>query len=161
MAEWTRTTSRGSRWWWDRAIDPYAGGAAPHATFEAHLERLADPRRTSMDNLTQYLEQNRDRFVEDLKTALRIPSISAQPEHKGDMLRCAEHFAAELRKLGMTRVEVVKTAGHPIVYGEWLGAPGKPTALLYGHYDGQPPDPLELWKSPPFEPVVRDGKLYA
>jgi acetylornithine deacetylase/succinyl-diaminopimelate desuccinylase-like protein len=114
-----------------------------------------------MDNLTQYLEQNRDRFVEDLKTALRIPSISAQPEHKGDMLKCAEHFAAELRKIGMTRVEVVKTAGHPIVYAEWLGAPGKPTALLYGHYDVQPPDPLELWKSPPFEPVVRDGKLYA
>ncbi len=114
-----------------------------------------------MDTLTQYLEQNQDRFVEDLKTALRIPSISAQPEHKADMLRCAEHFAAELKKLGMTRAEVVKTAGHPIVYGEWLGAPGKPTALLYGHYDVQPPDPLELWKSKPFEPVVRDGKLYA
>ena len=114
-----------------------------------------------MDTLTQYLEQNRDRFVEDLKTALRIPSISAQPEHKADMLKCAEHFAAELKKLGMTRVEVVKTAGHPIVYAEWLGAPGKPTALLYGHYDVQPPEPLELWKSPPFDPVVRDGKLYA
>jgi acetylornithine deacetylase/succinyl-diaminopimelate desuccinylase-like protein len=114
-----------------------------------------------MDTLTQYLEQNQDRFVEDLKAALRIPSISAQPEHKADMLRCAEHFAAELRKLGMTRVEVVKTAGHPIVYAEWLGAPGKPTALLYGHYDVQPPEPLELWTTKPFEPVVRDGKLYA
>jgi acetylornithine deacetylase/succinyl-diaminopimelate desuccinylase-like protein len=114
-----------------------------------------------MDPITQYLEQNRDRFVEDLKAALRIPSISAQPEHKADMLRCAEHVAAELRRIGLTRAEVVRTAGHPIVYGEWLGAPGKPTALLYGHYDVQPPEPMELWKSPPFEPVVRDGKLYA
>ena len=114
-----------------------------------------------MDALTQYLEQNRDRFVEDLKAALRIPSVSAQPEHRDDMLRCAEHLAAELRSLGMTRVEVVKTAGHPIVYAEWLGAPGKPVALLYGHYDVQPPEPLGLWASPPFEPVVRDGKLYA
>jgi len=114
-----------------------------------------------MDALTQYLERHRDRFVEDLKAALRIPSVSAQPEHKGDVRRCAEHFAAELESLGMTRVEVAKTAGHPIVYGEWLGAPGKPTALLYGHYDVQPPEPLELWTSPPFEPAVRDGKIYA
>jgi acetylornithine deacetylase/succinyl-diaminopimelate desuccinylase-like protein len=114
-----------------------------------------------MDALTQYLDQNRDRFVEDLKKALRIPSVSAQPERKDDVRRCAEHFAAELRALGMTRVEVVKTAGHPIVYGEWLGAPGKPTALLYGHYDVQPPEPLELWTTPPFEPTLRDGKLYA
>ena len=114
-----------------------------------------------MDALTTYLEQHRDRFVEDLKAALRIPSISAQPEHKGDMQRCAEHFAVELRKVGMTRAEVAKTEGHPIVFGEWMGAPGKPTALLYGHYDVQPPEPLELWKSPPFDPVVRDGKLYA
>src|SRR5437867_5340178 len=114
-----------------------------------------------MDALTQYLEQHRDRFVEDLKAALRIPSISAQPEHKDDVRRCADHFAAELRSLGMTRVEVAPTAGHPIVYAEWLGAPGKPTVLLYGHYDVQPPEPLELWNSPPFEPVVRDGKLFA
>ena len=114
-----------------------------------------------MDALTQYLEQHRDRFVEDLKAALRIPSISAQPEHKEDVRRCARHVADHLQSLGMTRVEVVATAGHPIVYAEWLGAPGKPTALLYGHYDVQPPEPLELWTSPPFEPQVRDGKLYA
>ncbi len=114
-----------------------------------------------MDALTQYLEQHRDRFVEDLKAALRIPSISAQPEHQEDVRRCARHVADHLQSLGMTRVEVAPTAGHPIVYAEWLGAPGKPTALLYGHYDVQPPDPLELWTSPPFEPQVRDGKLYA
>ena len=114
-----------------------------------------------MDALTQYLEQNRDRFVEDLKAVLRIPSVSAQPAHRADMQRCAEHLAAELKSVGMTKAEVRPTRGHPLVYAEWLGAPGKPTALIYGHYDVQPPDPLELWKTPPFEPVLRDGKLYA
>src|SRR5580765_1230376 len=114
-----------------------------------------------MDALTTYLETHRDRFVEDLKAALRIPSVSARSEHKGDCARCATHIAEHLKSLGMTRVEVVPTAGHPVVYAEWLGAPGKPTALVYGHYDVQPPEPLELWKSPPFDPVVRDGKLYA
>jgi len=114
-----------------------------------------------MDALTRYLEQNRDRFVEDLKAVLKIPSVSAQPEHREDMKRCAEHIASHLRELGMTLVEVVPTAGHPVVYAEWLGAPGKPTALLYGHYDVQPPEPLELWTSPPFEPTLRNGNLHA
>ena len=114
-----------------------------------------------MDTLTQYLDQNRDRFVSDLEAALRIPSVSAQAEHKDDVARCARHIADHLRAIGMTRAEVVPTKGHPVVYAEWLGAPGKPTALVYGHYDVQPPDPLELWKSPPFEPVLKDGKLFA
>lgn len=114
-----------------------------------------------MDELTAYLEQNRERFVEDLKAALRIPSVSAKAEHRADCARCAQHIADHLRTLGMTRVEVVPTAGHPIVYAEWLGAAGRPTALLYGHYDVQPPEPLDLWTTPPFEPVLRDGKLYA
>jgi len=114
-----------------------------------------------MDALDRYLQENRGRFVENLKAALRIPSVSAQPEHKADVRRCAEHIAAHLKSIGMTRAEVVDTPGHPVVYAEWLGATGAPTALLYGHYDVQPPDPLELWKSPPFEPVERDGKLYA
>ena len=99
-----------------------------------------------MDALTEYLEQNRDRFVDDLKAVLRIPSVSAQPQHRDDVRRCAVHIANHLESIGMTHVEVVSTEGHPIVYAEWLEAPGKPTALLYGHYDVQPPEPLELWK---------------
>ncbi len=114
-----------------------------------------------MDALTRYLETHRDRFIEDLKAALRIPSVSAQEHHRADVQRCARHIAEHLQSLGMTRAEVVPTAGHPVVYAEWLGAPGKPTALLYGHYDVQPAEPLELWTTPPFEPTLRDGKLYA
>ncbi len=114
-----------------------------------------------MDALTSHLRQHEDRFVDDLKAVLRIPSISADPDHRADCARCAEHVAQDLRRAGMTRVEVVPTAGHPVVYGEWLGAPGAPTALVYGHYDVQPPDPLDLWSSPPFEPVLRNGNLYA
>ena len=114
-----------------------------------------------MDALDRYLTEHRAKFLDNLKAALRIPSVSAQPQHKGDVRRCAELIATHLKSIGMTRAEVVDTPGHPVVYAEWLGAPGKPTALLYGHYDVQPPEPLELWKTPPFEPVERDGKLYA
>jgi len=114
-----------------------------------------------MDALDRYLQENRDRFLDNLKAALRIPSVSAQPQHKADVRRCAEHIVEHLKSIGMTHAEVVDTPGHPVVYAEWLGAPGKPTALLYGHYDVQPPEPLELWKTPPFEPTERDGKLYA
>ena len=114
-----------------------------------------------MDALIRYLDENQDRFLEELKSALRIPSVSAQEAHRADVKRCAEHFATRMRTLSPTRVEVVQTAGHPVVYGEWLGTPKKPTALVYGHYDVQPADPLELWNTPPFEPTVRDGKLFA
>lgn len=114
-----------------------------------------------MDALTQYLENNQDRFLDDLKSVLRIPSISAQPDHKDDVRRCAQHVAEHMKNIGLSHVELVETPGHPVVYGEWLGAPGAPTMLLYGHYDVQPPDPLELWQTKPFEPTVRDGKLYA
>lgn len=114
-----------------------------------------------MSALDQYLRDHQDRFLEQLKESLRIPSVSAQPQHKDDVRRCAEHMVAHLKRIGMTHAEVVATPGHPVVYAEWLGAPGKPTALLYGHYDVQPPEPLELWESPPFEPVVKDGKLIA
>ena len=114
-----------------------------------------------MDALTRYLEQQQDRFVSDLMGALRIPSVSTDPARKDDCRRCAEHFAGALKRVGMSRAEVVPTNGHPVVYAEWLGAPGKPTVLLYGHYDVQPPEPLELWKTPPFEPQLRDGKLFA
>ena len=114
-----------------------------------------------MSALDRYLDDNKARFLEQLKEALRIPSVSSQSEHKRDVRRCAEHIAAHLKKIGMTKAEVMDTPGHPVVYAEWLGAPGKPTALLYGHYDVQPPEPLELWKTPPFEPTEKDGKLYA
>jgi acetylornithine deacetylase/succinyl-diaminopimelate desuccinylase-like protein len=114
-----------------------------------------------MSALDQYLQQNQAKFLEQLKASLRIPSISAQPQYKDDVRKCAEHIAAHLKAIGMTHAEVVTTPGHPVVYAEWLGAPGKPTALLYGHYDVQPPEPLELWTSPPFEPVEKDGKLIA
>ena len=114
-----------------------------------------------MDDLTRHLDAERERNVERLKAVLRIPSVSAQPQHKADVRRCAEHVAADLRAIGFPRVEVVSTAGHPVVYAEWMGAMGRPTALVYGHYDVQPPEPLELWKSPPFEPEVRGGNLYA
>jgi len=114
-----------------------------------------------MDALDRYLDEHKDRFLDNLKAALRIPSVSAQPQHREDVRRCAAHIADHLRSIGMTRVEVVETEGHPVAYAEWLGAPGKPTGLLYGHYDVQPPEPLELWTTPPFEPTLRDGKLYA
>jgi acetylornithine deacetylase/succinyl-diaminopimelate desuccinylase-like protein len=87
--------------------------------------------------------------------------VSARSEHAADCIRCAEHIANHLKSIGMTKAEVMKTDGHPVVYAEWLGAPGKPTVLLYGHYDVQPIDPENLWKSPPFEPTIRDGNLYA
>ncbi len=114
-----------------------------------------------MDSLTQYLDQHQDAFIDHLKAVLRIPSVSTDPAHRADCARCAEHVAQDLKRVGMTHAEVVKTSGHPVVYGEWLGAPGAPTAMVYGHYDVQPPDPLDLWRTPPFEPVLRDGKLFA
>jgi acetylornithine deacetylase/succinyl-diaminopimelate desuccinylase-like protein len=114
-----------------------------------------------VNDVLSHLDATRAAQLDDLKELLRIPSISTLPERADDLRRCAEALADRLRAIGMTTVEVVPTAGHPIVYAEWLGAPGKPTALLYGHYDVQPVDPLELWSSPPFEPTERDGRLYA
>ncbi len=108
-----------------------------------------------------YARQNSSRFLDELKTLLRIPSISTLPEHNADVFGAATWLAEELKRIGMENVEVIKTAGHPLVYADWLHAAGKPTCLCYGHYDVQPPDPLGEWKSPPFEPVERDGNLYA
>ncbi len=108
-----------------------------------------------------FVEQNQNRFLEELKDFLRIPSISTLPEHKPDVQKAAQFVADSLKRAGIENVELIPTAGNPLVYGEWLHAPGKPTVLCYGHYDVQPPDPLELWKTPPFEPSVRDGNIYA
>ncbi len=108
-----------------------------------------------------FAHQNHARFLEELKALLRIPSISTLPEHRGDCHFAAEVLAAELMRIGMENVRLIETGGHPLVYADWLHAAGKPTVLAYGHYDVQPPDPLDEWLSPPFEPVERNGNLYA
>lgn len=109
----------------------------------------------------QYVTQNQQRFLDELLEFLRIPSISTLPENKGDVARAAEFTAARMKAAGLENIEIIPTAGHPLVYGDWLRAPGKPAVLCYGHYDVQPPDPIELWRTPPFEPAIRDGNIYA
>ena len=109
----------------------------------------------------QFARDNQQRFLDELKDLLRIPSVSTLPEHAGDVRRAAEVLTHELRRIGLENVELIETHGHPLVYADWLHAPGKPICLCYGHYDVQPPDPLDEWVSPPFEPTERDGNLYA
>src|ERR671915_2355829 len=115
----------------------------------------------SMNNVIDFINTNRDRYLDELKEYLAIPSISALPQHKEDVRRGADWTADEMRAAGMQNVTLIDTPGHPVVYGDWLGAEGAPTILFYGHYDVQPVDPLELWESPPFEATVRDGEIYA
>ncbi|PYF08268.1 dipeptidase [Ureibacillus chungkukjangi] len=111
--------------------------------------------------LDAYFTENREKHLEELSEFLRIPSISSLSEHKQDIQTAAEWLADKLRALNIENVSVDQTAGHPVVYGEWLHAEGKPTILFYGHYDVQPVDPLHLWESEPFNPVIRDNKLFA
>jgi acetylornithine deacetylase/succinyl-diaminopimelate desuccinylase-like protein len=113
------------------------------------------------DKFQTYFAEHRDRHLEELKEYLRIPSVSAVPEHKADILRCAEWTAKALHNAGLENEQILETEGHPVVYADWLHAPGKPTVLIYGHYDVQPAEPLDLWTTPPFEPQIRDDKLYA
>lgn len=113
-----------------------------------------------MSAVIDYINQNRQRYVDELFELLRMPTISADSSKKAELVKCAEHLAAHFQAVGLT-AKVERTPGHPIVYAEWLGRPGAPTIMYYGHYDVQPPDPLELWDSPPFEPTVRDGWVYA
>ncbi len=108
-----------------------------------------------------FVQSNQPRFLDELKNFLRIPSISTLPEHAADVQRAAQFVADGLKTAGLENVEIIPTKRHPLVYADWLHAPGKPTVLCYGHYDVQPADPLELWTSPPFEPSVRDGSIYA
>ena len=108
-----------------------------------------------------FVQENKDRFLEELKEFIRIPSISTLPENRADIERAAQFVAGSLKAVGMENIEIIPTGKHPLVYADWLHAPGKPTVLCYGHYDVQPADPLEEWKSPPFEPTVRNGNLYA
>jgi acetylornithine deacetylase/succinyl-diaminopimelate desuccinylase-like protein len=113
-----------------------------------------------MENVLAYIESNKNRYVDELTALLRIPSISTDPEKKGDVQRCARYIADHLQQIGL-KSEIHPTDGHPIVYAEWLDAPGKPTVLLYGHYDVQPVDPINLWHQDPFDPVIKDGYIYA
>ena len=108
-----------------------------------------------------YQQKNKDRFLNELLELLRIPSISARSEHKPDMVKCAEAVKQRLLEAGADKAEVFPTAGHPVVYGEKIIDPKKPTVLVYGHYDVQPVEPLELWHSGPFDPVIKDGKIFA
>lgn len=110
---------------------------------------------------TAYIEQNKDRFIAELLELLRIPSVSADPGFGDDVRRAADYIAQKLRDAGADQVEICPTAGYPIVYAEKIVDPALPTVLMYGHYDVQPADPYELWHSPPFEPVVKDGNIYA
>ena len=108
-----------------------------------------------------YFAENRDKHLTELNEFLRIPSISSLSEHKQDMQLAAAWLAAAMKRVKLENVRIDETGGHPVVYGDWLHAPGKPTILLYGHYDVQPVDPLELWETAPFEPTIRDNKLFA
>lgn len=114
-----------------------------------------------MNEVIEYIEKNQDRYLEELNEFLRIPSVSTDPGHTEDVRKAAEFVAGQLKSAGMSRVEVFSTKGHPIVYGEHIVDEDKPTLLVYGHYDVQPVDPIELWESGPFEPTVKDGELYA
>lgn len=109
----------------------------------------------------EYQEANKDRFLNEMLDLLRIPSVSARSEHKEDMKKCAEAVKARLLEAGAAKAEIYETDGHPVVFAERIIDASKPTVLVYGHYDVQPPDPLELWNSPPFEPVIKDGKVFA
>ncbi|GAB3534255.1 dipeptidase [Pontibacter brevis] len=111
--------------------------------------------------MNKYINENKDRFINELLDMLRIPSVSADPKFKEDVLRTAEFVKQRLSEAGADHVELYETAGNPIVYGEKIVDPNLPTVVVYGHYDVQPADPYELWNSPPFEPVIKDGKIYA
>jgi acetylornithine deacetylase/succinyl-diaminopimelate desuccinylase-like protein len=111
--------------------------------------------------MASYLESNQDRFLTELLDWLRIPSVSADPKFHGDVLKAADYLKARFEEVGLDKVELCPTAGNPIVYGEKIVDPSLPTVLVYGHYDVQPADPYELWTSPPFEPVIKDAKIYA
>ena len=128
------------------------------------MNHETDPQRRdilmAIDQVDAYLEAHRGAFEESLKQLIRIPSVSAQPDHDTDTRLAAEFVRDDLRAMGVP-AELIETKGHPIVYGERLDAPGRPTLLIYGHYDVQPAEPMEPWNSPPFEPTMRDGNLYA
>ena len=113
-----------------------------------------------MKEIIKYVKTNKKNYLAELKDYIRIPSISTLETHKGEIKKCSKFVASKLKDAGMEGVKIFPTEGHPLVYAEWMKAPGKPTVLIYGHYDVQPVDPLELWKSDPFEPVIKGGKIW-
>ncbi len=112
------------------------------------------------DAVVDYVRENHDRYLDELKIWIANPSISANPAHHADVRRSAEAVVARMRAAGLTAAEVLETDGLPVAYGSWLHAPGAPTILIYGHHDVQPADPFELWTSPPFVGTVRDGNIF-
>ena len=114
-----------------------------------------------MEQIINYIRSQRPQHLAELFQLLRIPTVSTDPQHAGDVAACSQFLADHLRVIGLKTVKILPTAGHPVVYAEWLEAPGAPTVLVYGHYDVQPPEPLELWESPPFAPEIRAGEIYA
>src|SRR5258707_2242064 len=118
-------------------------------------------RLVNNDMIKQYIQSNQQRFLDELFELLRIPSVSADSRHKGDVRKAAEYVVQKLKDAGADKVELCETKGHPIVFGEKKLNPSLPTVLVYGHYDVQPPDPLDLWTSLPFEPVIKDRKIFA
>ena len=114
-----------------------------------------------MKIISQYIDKNKNNYINELKEFLKIPSISTDPAHKKDIKKCAHFVKTKLQDAGLNNVKVIKTEGHPLIYGEWLKAKGKPTVLIYGHYDVQPVDPIELWDTPPFEPTIKSNKIFA
>lgn len=114
-----------------------------------------------MENVIKYLKNNFNTYLEELKNYIRIPSISTLESHKEKMVECANFVAKQFEAAGMEKVKIFPTQGHPLVFGEWMKQPGKPTVLIYGHYDVQPVDPIDLWHTDPFEPRIEDGKIYA
>jgi len=114
-----------------------------------------------MSTWKEYLEENSSSYLEELCAFLRIPSISSIPEHADDVRQAADWVADRLKVAGIEEVQVLPTDGHPVVYGQWLHASGGPTILIYGHFDTQPVDPIELWSQPPFKPVIKDNRIYA
>jgi len=111
--------------------------------------------------ISQYIDKNKNNYINELKEFLKIPSISTDPAHKKDIKKCAHFVKTKLQDAGLNNVKVIKTEGHPLIYGEWLKAKGKPTVLIYGHYDVQPVDPIELLDTPPFEPTIKSNKIFA
>ena len=119
-----------------------------------------DPGTVAVERAEAYTRAHAARFVRELAELVRYPSVSSDPGHRGDMHRCAAWLADHLSRIGFDEARVLDTGGHPAVCGHWLRAPGRPTVLVYGHYDVQPADPIREWSTPPFQPAVRGGRIY-